>query len=102
MMMEQITNAGSNIKMSFYYEEEMEDRPSSQQIRSDLAYIKKWFAWNPVWAHIDDRPVIFVWNAVGCEIAERWMEASNDEWYVVLKIFPDFKDCAVQPDHWVS
>lgn len=102
MMMEEIIDANSNVKITFYYEDEMKDRPSVGIIKSDLDYIKKWFAWSPVWAHVDDRPVIFVWNAGGCDIAERWMEASNDEWYVVLKIFPGFKDCAVQPNHWVS
>lgn len=102
MMMNEIAETKSNVKITFYYEDEKEDRPSSQVIRSDLDYIKKWYAWHPVWAHVDDRPVIFVWNAGGCDIAERWMEASNNEWYVVLKIFPDFQDCSIQPDHWVS
>jgi len=43
-----------------------------------------------------------VWNAGGCDIADRWMAASNGEWYVVLKIFPGFEGCTTQPDNWVS
>jgi hypothetical protein len=102
MMMDEISDANSNVKITFYYEDEMKDRPSVQVIKSDLDYIKKWYAWHPAFAHKEDKPVLFIWNAGGCEIAERWMEAANNEWYIVLKIFPGFDDCAVQPDHWVS
>jgi hypothetical protein len=102
LLMEEISNANSNVKITFYYEEEMKKRPASSVIKSDLDYIKKWFAWYPAWANIDDRPVIFVWNAGGCDIADRWMAASNSEWYVVLKIFPGFEGCTTQPDNWVS
>jgi hypothetical protein len=101
MMMDAIVAAGSKIKLSFYHETEREQRPSPDRIKADLDYLKKWYAWHPACAHIDDRPVIFVFNSDGCNVAERWMEASNNEWYVVLKIFPGFQYCAVQPDHWV-
>ena len=36
----------------------------------------------------------------GCDVADRWKEASNGEWYVVLKVFKDFRDCSNQPDSW--
>ena len=28
------------------------------------------------------------------------MEASNGEWYVVIKLFSGYRDCPIQPDHW--
>lgn len=102
MIMDEIVDAGSNIKLSFYHEGEREDLPSPQQIKSDLDYLKKWFAWHPACAHVNNRPVIFVFNEDGCDVPERWMAASQNEWYVVLKLFPGFEDCVVQPDHWVS
>lgn len=101
-MLDELTAAGSNVKLSFYHEDERDQRPTPAQIKADMDYLKKWYAWHPAFAHVDDRPVIFVFNRSGCEIAERWMAASNNEWYVVLKLFPGFEDCAVQPDHWVS
>lgn len=101
-MMDEIVDMDSTVKLSFYHEDERENRPSSQKIKSDLDYLKKWFAWHPSYAHVDNRPIIFVYNSQGCDVAERWMAASNNEWYVVLKLFPGFKDCSVQPDHWVS
>jgi hypothetical protein len=102
MMMDAIVAAGSNVKLSFYHETEREKRPSASRIKADLDYLKEWYAWHPACAHVDDRPVIFVFNSDGCEVAERWMLASSNEWYVVLKLFPGHRKCAVQPDHWVS
>lgn len=102
MMMEEILSSNSGVKITVYHEQEREDRPSSTEIKADLDYLKKWFAWHPTWAHIDNRPVIFVYNSDGCDVAQRWMAASGGEWYVVLKLFPQFENCAVQPDHWVS
>jgi hypothetical protein len=69
---------------------------STQRIEEDLDYLKKWFAWHPAWAHIDQRPVIFVYTVGGCEVADRWMQARGSEWYVVLKVFEGFKDYQAQ------
>ena len=102
MMLDALVASGSNVRLSFYHETEFKQRPSSARIKADLDYLKKWYAWNRAFAHVNDRPVIFVYNDVGCKTAERWMAASNREWYVVLKLFPGFRNCAVQPDHWVS
>jgi hypothetical protein len=84
----------------FLSEDEMKGDPSVAEIRADLDYLKKWFAWHPAWAHIDGKPVIFIWNESDCEVVQRWMEASNDEWYVITKLFGGYRNCAVQPDHW--
>ena len=73
---------------------------SVAEIRADLTYLKKWFAWHEAYGHIDGRPIVFVYNEAGCEVANRWNSASLGEWYVVLKLFPGHMDCPVQPDHW--
>jgi hypothetical protein len=46
--------------------------------------------------------VIFVYNANDgdCEVAERWAEAAQGNWYVNLKVFGGFRDCPNQPDSW--
>lgn len=90
----------SNIKWSVYHEDERNNDGSLVDLKGDLDYLKHWFAWHPAWAHINGRPLIFVYNEYGCEVAERWMAASAGDWYVVLKVFPGYKECSVQPDSW--
>lgn len=102
MMMDESVAMRSRLKWSVYHEDERDFEPAPAAIRKDMDYLKKWFAWHPAWAHVDGRPVIFVFNAGGCDVVRRWMDASNGDWYVVLKLFPKFKDCPRQPDHWVS
>jgi hypothetical protein len=100
LLMDKTLEMGSNIKWTIYHEDEFHEDASAAQIRMDLDYLKEWFAWHPTWAHIDGRPVVFVYNEVGCDVATRWMAASNSEWYVVLKLFKGFRHCPVQPDSW--
>ena len=89
---------GSDLKWTIYHEEERYLDQSPAELREDLDYIKKWFAWHPAWGYVDDRPVIFVYNEGGCEVVDRWMDASKGEWYVVLKVFRGYFDCERQPD----
>ena len=102
MLMNKTIEMGSSLKWTVYHEDERQLKPSAELIRSDLDYLKKWFAWHPAWAHVDGRPVIFVFNEGDCDVINRWMDASNGDWYVVLKIFRKFTECPRQPDHWVS
>jgi hypothetical protein len=89
----------SSLKWTVYYEE-MDDIKSEDMVREDLEYLTKWYAWHPTWAHINGKPVIFVYHNKGCEHAERWMAASKGKWHVVLKLFHGFEDCPVQPSSW--
>lgn len=90
---------GSNLKWSVYYEEMDKIKPLEEVI-SDLAYLKKWYTWHDTWAKVDGKPVIFVYHNRGCHNSERWMEAANGEWHVVLKLFGGFIDCPTQPSSW--
>jgi len=90
---------GSNIKWAAYYEE-MHKTKTVEEVTSDLAYLKKWFTWHDTWAKVDGKPVIFVYHNRGCQNAERWMEAANGEWHVVLKLFGGFEACPIQPSSW--
>jgi len=100
LLMDKTFEMNSSIKWTIYYEDEMSRNPSTEKIRSDLEYLKKWFVWHPAWAFIEDKPVIFVYNEAGCAINERWMKGASDDWYVVLKVFPGWTKCAFQPDSY--
>jgi hypothetical protein len=100
LLMDETIALNSQLRWTIYHEDERLEDASVAKLQDDLDYLKKWFAWHPAWAHIDRRPVIFVYNEGDCEVAERWMSASAGKWYVVLKLFKDFDDCPVQPDHW--
>jgi hypothetical protein len=100
LLMDQTRALNSQVKWTIYYEREKMTDPSRAAIKEDLDYLKKWFAWHPTWAHVDGRPVIFVYNGGDCEVNNRWMDAANGEWYVVLKIFQGYAGCRTQPDSW--
>ena len=100
LLMDKTIEMGSSMKWTVYQEEDRHEDQSPDELRSDLDYLKEWFAWHPAWAHIDGRPVIFVYNKQGCDVADRWTEAAGSDWYVVLRMFPGFRDCTSQPDSW--
>ncbi|KAL3907730.1 MAG: hypothetical protein SGARI_003394 [Bacillariaceae sp.] len=100
MLMDETIAMNSPLKWSIYHEDERDFNPSVEEIQSDLTYLRQWFAWHEAWAHKDGKPIIFVYNEAGCDVARRWAEASNGEWYVVLKLFKGFMNCPSQPDSW--
>jgi hypothetical protein len=93
---------GSPLTWTLYYEQEGQPtNPTVAQIQSDLAYIGTNYASRPAFAHVNGKPLIFVWTVNDtCEVADRWRQASGGAWYVVLKLFTGFRDCAAQPDGW--
>jgi RNA polymerase sigma factor (sigma-70 family) len=85
-----------------YYEEEAYGDPSPTVIRNDLEYLRK-YSDRKTWLHIDGKPVIFVYGSGGdgCAMATRWAQANKNEgYYVVLKVFGGYRDCADQPQGW--
>jgi hypothetical protein len=100
MLMDETIAMNSPLKWSIYHEDERDENPTVQKIQEDLNYLKKWFVWHEAWAYQDKKPMIFVYNEAGCDVSQRWVEASNGEWFVVLKLFPGFEDCPFQPDSW--
>lgn len=99
--MDETARQNSPIKWTVYYEDEMDNNYPVDQLVDDLNYLKEWYAWHPTWAHKDGKPVIFVWNEASCEVATRWKEAGRRaNFYVVLKLFANYKNCPQQPDSW--
>jgi hypothetical protein len=93
----------SPVRWTLYYEAENLGDPSATQIESDLAYIKAHYGSDPSYLRVNGRPVIFVSasSSDGCAMADRWKTANtNQNFYVVLKAFSGFRDCASQPDSW--
>ena len=42
------------------------------------------------------KPVIFIYQSRGCDNIDRWVQASQGEWYLVPKIFDGYDDCPTQ------
>jgi hypothetical protein len=84
-----------------YYEDEGFGDPTSAQISSDLTYLKK-YSDSPTWLHINGKPVIFAYGDGNdkCGMVDRWASANTSGYYVVLKVFGGYRDCAVQPQGW--
>jgi hypothetical protein len=99
MLMEETIAMQSQVKWTIYYKDERDLRPSASFLKEDLDLLEKWFAWHPARAHKNSRPVIFVYSRGGCEVVDRRMDDANGKWYVVLKLFPGFKEGSTQPDH---
>jgi hypothetical protein len=93
---------GSKLKWAVYYEMEGFADQTVEELKANLAYIMENYAGHEAFAHINGKPVVFVYNADdnSCEVADRWAEATNGEWYLNLKVFGGFRDCANQPDSW--
>jgi len=97
------TNAlGSDLKWGIYYEKEGLGNPSVAELKTDLAYLQTRYTDSQAYAHVNDRPVLFVYNAddLDCSIVEKWLQATAGNWYLVLKVFPNYQSCANQPDSW--
>ncbi|MBV1856708.1 hypothetical protein [Catellatospora tritici] len=85
---------------SIYYELESTGNPTSAQIRSDLSYLRK-YADKSAFLHVGGKPVVFVYadGDDACGMAARWADGAAG-WYVVLKVFGGYRDCARQPQGW--
>lgn len=102
LMLNKTLELGAKLKWAAYYEMEGSSNPTVEELKSNLDYIKEHYAGHEAYAHINGKPVIFVYNANdnSCEVADRWAQATHGEWYVNLKVFGGFRDCANQPDSW--
>jgi hypothetical protein len=104
---------GGDFRWALYYEREGNPttpggNPTVEQITSDLTYIWNTIAQDDMYLRVDGRPVIFVYddsttNAQGCDMTQRWVDARNaapGNFYLDLKVFPQYTTCPAQPDNW--
>lgn len=93
---------GTPFRWTVYYEREGSTDPSVEQIRRDLSYLKRRYASKPTFLRARGRFVVFVWadGGDGCDMARRWKRANTLGAHIVLKVFPDYRDCSAKPDSW--
>lgn len=103
-MLRTIDELGSSLRVAPYHEDEGNGPdPGVDQLRSDLIYIKSSYAAHPAYLKVDGKPVIFAYGdgGDGCAMADRWRRANAGiGFYIVLKVFGDYRTCASQPDSW--
>ncbi|MDW8059163.1 MAG: DNRLRE domain-containing protein, partial [Thermomicrobium sp.] len=94
---------GTGFKWAIYHEQEGQRDLSTDEIRSDLTYIRDRYASDPDYLRVDGKFVVFVYNAddSSCEVADRWVPVARELGaYLVLKVFTGYRTCANQPDSW--
>jgi hypothetical protein len=93
---------GKNFKWALYMESEGQGNPTTAEIASDLTYIRDRYASSPNYLRVRGRFVVFVYanGADDCDMVSRWEQANTVHAYIVLKVFPGYRTCPVQPDSW--
>ena len=98
-------NPYPNLRWAIYYEREGYENPSPAEIASDLTYVYENYALQPAFLRRDGRPVVFIYADADddCHAVNRWMEARDQagiDFYLVMKLFPGYELCRMQPDSW--
>lgn len=94
--------ASTPFRWALYHEQESQGNPTVSELRADLTYIRDNYAGSPGFLRVDGRFVVFVYadDQDGCGMADRWKQANTVGAYLVLKVFPGYRQCASQPDSW--
>ncbi len=95
--------SGLPLKLSLYYEAG-NGVPSASTLSSDLDYIYSHYASDSSFLHVNGKPVLFVYNGgasgTSCSVVPPFKAASAGRFYLDLKVFTGFRNCADQPDSW--
>ncbi len=102
---ERVESPYPELRWAAYYEQEGSSDPSPTELTNDLQYLADNMFLRPGYLKVDGRPVVFVWAdaADGAGMADRWAQAADQfggDIYVVLKVFPGYRDDPNQPDSW--
>jgi len=94
-----------NLKWAIYYELEASYNEPMDTIKADLDYLmERYVNAHECYAHIDGKPVIFVYTRGSEDNTEafmkKWADAVDGKWYYVLKVFGGYKDMNYQPSSW--
>jgi hypothetical protein len=94
--------AGTKFRWSLYYENESQGDPSVAQLTGDLTYIRDKYGNDPSFLRLNGKFVIFVYSDGNdaCDMVDRWKQANTVGAYIVLKVFPGYRECATQPNSW--
>ena len=97
------------LRFAIYHEQEGQGDPTVTELANDLTYLQSEFFGRPNYLHVDGKPVVFVFNnqdldqAKGQDTNNRWADAQTQagiDVYVVLKVYPGFRDTTNQPESW--
>lgn len=106
MLLDRAAERNSNTKFAVFYEKEgFADHDSSlSTLRTDMAYLEERYSGHPHYAHVDGKPVMFVWNVnkPSCSTVDKFNEASGGKWFVVMKVFSGSKDCTHNGGNWMQ
>jgi len=95
--------AFAGFKFALYYEVG-NGLPSLPKMRADLGYALRRYATSGSYLRVDGKPVLFVYNAspdgASCRGAAELEDAAAGRFYLNLKIFVGFRQCAAQPNSW--
>ena len=94
-----------DLKWAIYYELEASYNEPMDTIRADLNYLMdRYVNAHECYAHIDGKPVVFVYTKGSEDNTEafmkKWADAVDGKWYYVLKVFGGYKDMKYQPSSW--
>lgn len=87
----------ANLKLALYYEIGS-GTPTS--VQSDLDYIAAKYTDDPSYLHRGGKPVLFTFNADGCDNVAKVIAAAQGRFYIDAKVFSGFRTCTAQPDSW--
>jgi hypothetical protein len=98
-------NGEIDLKWAIYYELEAFYNEPMDTIKADLNYLmERYVKQNKCYAHIDGKPVVFVYTRGSEdnteEFMKKWADAVDGKWYYVLKVFGGYKDMPYQPSSW--
>src|SRR5215211_1720633 len=90
-------------QIAAYYEPESQPTPPSQAfLNQDFDSLYRLSA-EPAWLKVEGKPVLFVYNIgreASCQAVKRLLSASQSRFYLSLKVFAGYRNCAAQPDAW--
>ncbi|MDX2429849.1 MAG: hypothetical protein QNK35_02885 [Bacteroides sp.] len=98
-------NGEIDLKWAIYYELEASYNEPMDTIKADLDYLmERYVKKHDCYAHINGKPVIFVYTRGSEdnteEFMKKWADAVDGKWYYVLKVFGGYKDINYQPSSW--
>jgi hypothetical protein len=95
--------AQQGFHIAAYYEPESLPTPPPRALLSqDLDSLYQLTA-HPAWLRVVGRPVLFIYNIgpeARCSAVSRLLAANKGRFYLNLKVFDGYRDCAEQPDSW--
>ncbi len=98
-------NGEIDLKWAIYYElEAFYDEPMDT-VKADLEYLmERYVKQFKCYAHVDGKPVIFVYTSGSVdnteEFMKKWADAVDGKWNYVLKVFGGYRDMNYQPSSW--